>query len=240
MATFRQCFGKTYLTSSRKIYFVGCHRRLYAAYHIIFGVDFVLGKHRKIRVKAAGQNVKVSHRWTIIVTILAFVLSVFISALTLGAEELGLFTAILVLFLIVLLGIVFDIAGMAVSTASEEPFHAMAAKKISGAKEGVAIIRSAQQISSVCNDVIGDIAGIISGAMTTAIVVSISVGKTTDTTLLNLVFAGIVAALMIGGKAAGKGIAMKNNNTIVFIMGKIVYFSKRLVCFKRKNKKSKR
>ena len=190
-------------------------------------------------MRAAGQNVKVSHRWTIIVTVLAFILSVFISALTLGAEELGLFTALLVLLLIVVLGIVFDIAGMAVSTASEEPFHAMAAKKIPGAKESVKIIRSAQQFSSVCNDVIGDIAGIISGAMTTAIVVSISVGKSVNTTILNLVFAGIVAALMIGGKAAGKGIAMKNNNTIVFIMGKIVYFSKKLVCFKTKNKKSK-
>lgn len=199
-----------------------------------------MGKRHKIRVKAAGQNVKVSHRWTIIVTILAFVLSIFISALTLGAEELGLFIAILVLLLIVVLGIVFDIAGMAVSTASEEPFHAMAAKRIAGAKESIKIIRSAQQISSVCNDVIGDIAGIISGAMTTAIVVSLCAGKAYNSTLLNLVFAAVVAALMIGGKAAGKAVAMKNNNTIVFIMGKIVYFAKRLVCFKRKNKKSKR
>ena len=112
-----------------------------------------------------------------------------------------------------MLGILFDIIGMAVSTASEEPFHAMEAKKISGAKESVSIIRSAQQISSVCNDVIGDIAGIISGAMTTAIVVSICAVSKQNATLLNLIFAGVVAALMIGGKAAGKGIAIKNNNT---------------------------
>lgn len=239
MATFRQRFGKSYLTSSRKIYFADCHRRLYAAYTVC-GVDFRLGKRQKFKVKSAGQNIKVSHRWTVSVTIWAFVLSVAISALTSGAEELGLFPAIGVLLLIVVLGIAFDIAGVAVSTASEEPFHAMAARKIAGARESVAIIRSAQQISSLCNDVIGDIAGIISGAMTTAIVVTVC-GNSHDTTstMLNLVFAGIVAALMIGGKAAGKGLAMKNNNTIVFIIGKSVYYLKKIFFIGSKRKKKK-
>ena len=196
-----------------------------------------LGSRHKIKVKSAGQNVKVSHRWTIIVTILAFVLSILISALTSGAESLGIGMAVAVLVLIVLLSIVFDIIGMAVSTASEEPFHAMSAKKIPGAKESVSIIRSAQQISSMCNDVIGDIAGIISGAMTGAIVVSVCMVFAVNQTFLNLVCAGFVAAAMIGGKAAGKGFAMKNNNTIVFILGKTVYYIKKLISFNKKDKK---
>ncbi len=199
-----------------------------------------MGKRQGIKVKAAGQNVKVSHKWTLIVTVLAFFLTVTMSVLTSGAEELGLYTAIVVLFFIIMLGILFDIIGMAVSTASEEPFHAMAAKKISGAKESVSIIRSAQQISSVCNDVIGDIAGIISGAMTTAIVVSICAVSKQNATLLNLIFAGVVAALMIGGKAAGKGIAIKNNNTIVFIIGKITYYTKKLFVRKKSFKRTRK
>lgn len=208
--------------------------------YILFGVESGLDKRKGFKVKAAGQNIKVSHKWTISITIWAFVLSVTMSALTSGAERLGLVAAICVLLLIIVLGIVFDVAGMAVSTASEEPFHAMAAKRIPGAKESVTIIRSAQQISSVCNDVIGDIAGIISGAMTTAIVVSICNITNSNSTVLNLVFAGFVAALMIGGKAAGKGFAMKNNNTVVFVMGKITYFAKKLIFFKGKHKKNKR
>lgn len=196
-----------------------------------------MGKRQGIKVKSAGQNVKISHKWTVIVTVLAFFLTVTMSVLTSGAEELGLYTAIVVLFFIIMLGIMFDIIGMAVSTASEEPFHAMAAKKISGAKESVSIIRSAQQISSVCNDVIGDIAGIISGAMTTAIVVSICAVSNQNSTFLNLIFAGIVAALMIGGKAAGKGIAIKNNNTIVFIIGKIAYYAKKVIAAAKRNKR---
>ena len=88
-----------------------------------------MDRRRKLKVKSSGGNIKVSNKWTVIVTILAFVLSVSITALTEGAENLSNLVAISVLFLIVVLGILFDIIGVAVSTASEEPFHAMAAKK---------------------------------------------------------------------------------------------------------------
>lgn len=187
-----------------------------------------MGKRKGLlKVKGSGQNIKVSHKWTASVTVMAFVFTVVLSVVTSGAEGLGLTAAAAVLLLIVLLGIGFDIVGVAVSTASEEPFHAMAAKKIPGAKESVRIIRSAQQISSLCNDVIGDIAGIISGAMTAAIVVSVVALTGWGTTFWNLLLAGVVAALMIGGKAAGKGIAMKSNNTIVFLIGRLVYALKR-------------
>lgn len=201
-----------------------------------------MGKRQKLKVKSAGQNLKVSHKWTVSVTIWAFVLSVTISALTSGAEEMGLAAAVAMLCLIVFLGIIFDIAGVAVSTASEEPFHAMAAKKIPGAKESVAIIRRAAQISSLCNDVIGDIAGVISGAMTTAIVVIICSGsQSINSTVISLGFTGFVAAVMIGGKAAGKGIAMKNNNTVVFVIGKLLYYIKKIFSFgKHRKQKSSR
>ena len=242
MATSRQRFGKAYLTLSRKIYFVICHRSFYATYKFIrkTELNFQLGKRRSLKVKSAGQNIKVSHKWTVNITIWAFVLSVTFSALTSGAEGLGLPVAIGVLLLIILLGILFDIIGVAVSTASEEPFHAMAAKKIPGAKESVSIIRSAQQISSLCNDVIGDIAGIISGAMTAAIVVSIAAVTGQDATLWSLGLAGLVAALMIGGKAAGKGVAMKSNNTVVFLVGRCVYYIKRLIPWRTGNGKNKK
>jgi len=189
---------------------------------------------RKLRVKSSAENLKVNHKWTVIVTILAFVLSVAFSVLTASADEMGTVLAFVVLLLIVIMSIVFDMLGMAISTASEAPFHAMATRRIKGAKESIKIIRNAQQLSSLCNDVIGDIAGIISGAMTGAIVIGLATILNADFNLLNLLLTGLVGALMIGGKAAGKGVAMLNNNTIVFILGKIVYY----VCapFKRKKR----
>ncbi len=187
---------------------------------------------RTLKVKSSAENLKINHKWTVVVTVLAFGLSVLFSLLTSGAEQMGTVLAFIVLMFIVLLSILFDMLGMAVSTASEAPFHAMATRRIRGAKESIRIIRSAQQLSSLCNDVIGDIAGIISGAMTGAIVVGLSAMLHMNRSLLGLLLTGIVGALMIGGKAAGKGVAMLHNNTIVFILGKIVYY----VCapFKRK------
>jgi len=237
LATSRYGFGKTYLTSSRKIYFAGYHRNFYNITdnnEQKNGVERLVSKRQKIKVKSAGQNVKISHKWTTFITIGAFLLSVMFSAATLGADSMGVASAIIMLLVIVLMGIVFDVVGVAVSTASEPPFHAMAAQQISGAKESIVIIRHAQQISSFCNDVIGDIAGIVSGAMAAAIVVNMVNSGAGNATLWNLIIAGLVAALMIGGKAAGKGIAMTHNNTIVFVTGKAWHYVKKMWVFGRK------
>ena len=190
---------------------------------------------RRWKVKSAAGNVKISHKWTISITIWAFILSVGISVLTSEAEHVALPLALVMLFAIILLGILFDVLGVAVSTASETPFNAMAAKKIPGARESIEIVRHAQQISSFCNDVIGDIAGIISGAMTAAIVMSIVSTASWNSTVVSLVLTGLVAALMIGGKAAGKGLAMLHNNTIVFVLGKMFFYLK-YIFPNRKNK----
>ena len=68
-----------------------------------------------------------------------------------------------VVLIIVLIGIFFDILGIASTAADENPFHAMAAKKVYGAKLFYQIVRNADRFASFCNDVIGDISGIISG-----------------------------------------------------------------------------
>ena len=56
--------------------------------------------------------------------------------------------AFLILLMIVFIGIIFDIVGMAVATADEKPFHAMAARKVSGAKECIMLLRNAERVSS--------------------------------------------------------------------------------------------
>lgn len=181
-------------------------------------------KPKKIKVKSSESNIKVSNKWTVIVTVLAFVITVIMTILTRSSEDIGSIAALCMLILIVAIGIVFDILGVAVSTASETPFNAMAARKINGARESIAIIRKAQQISSLFNDVIGDIAGIVSGAMTAALSIGLSKILSASEQGLDLLIAGLVAAVMIGGKAAGKGFAMTHNNAIVFFMGRIAAF----------------
>ncbi len=66
--------------------------------------------------------------------------------------------------------IFFDIIGIAVTTAKEMPFHAMAANKVEEAKYAIKLVKNASQVSNFCNDVIGDISGIISGSLGATII----------------------------------------------------------------------
>ena len=112
-----------------------------------------------------------SYRWALT----AFLLAVGMSALLSFASEsvlsqAGLILALLILVLFIVLGIVFDIIGVAVTAADPKPFHSMAAHKEKGAKEALSLLRNADRVSSVCNDVVGDICGIVSGATSAVIV----------------------------------------------------------------------
>ncbi len=133
-----------------------------------------------------------------------------------------------VVFVIILIGIVFDIAGIASASAQEKPYHAMAAERVEGAKHAIYIVRNADRVASFCNDVIGDIAGIISGTASALVVVkligSVGPGEQWMTAAVTVVFSGIVSALTVGGKALGKSFAIHNSIGIVLRIGKLFYF----------------
>ena len=97
-------------------------------------------------------------RWVFTISIVAFILSMTFSYIsTTSITGLGVIPAILVLILVIFVGVIFDIVGVAVTCATEEEFHAMASKKVKGAKTAIKLIRSAPRVSNICNDVIGDI-----------------------------------------------------------------------------------
>ena len=137
------------------------------------------------------------------------------------------FVAFLILLFIVLLGILFDIVGVAVTSAEERPFHSMAAKKVPGAAECIMLLRHADRVASICNDVIGDICGVVSGAAaaTTAAEV-LAAFQWSAGTLVSLAMSALVAGLTVGGKAVGKSVAMHSCTSIVFTAGKIIYWLK--------------
>lgn len=187
-------------------------------------------RKKKFKVPRPNSNVSTSHKWTIIVTILSFILSMFFSFVTsVAMKSLTVFFAFVLLFVIIAINIVFDMVGTAVQSAEEEPFHSLAARKVAGAKESISVIRHAPQLANMCCDVIGDIAGIISGATTALIVAELVAMFELRGMLPSLILTGLVGALTIGGKAMSKGISMQNGNYIVFIVGKIMYFFKRII-----------
>ena len=145
--------------------------------------------------------------------------------------------AFLILLLIITIGIVFDIIGMAVATADEKPFHAMAARKVPGAREAIQLLRNAERVSSICNDVVGDICGVVSGAASATIAAQIlSNFDFSWPQIVSLAMSALAAGLTVGGKAVGKSIAVNSCVTIVHTVGRMVYSMNHLTKRPRKKK----
>lgn len=155
------------------------------------------------------------------IAFLSFAISLIISILS--GVSLGFGISIAILFLVTLTGIIFDIIGTAVTAATEAPFHAMAADKVKGSKQAIYLIRYADRVANICNDVVGDIAGTLSGALVAVIVFDFT-GRIRflSKDLLSSMAVALIAALTVGGKAFGKSYAIDNANQIIFGVGKIL------------------
>ena len=162
--------------------------------------------------------------WAIAVFCMAVGIS---AALSLGSQSLlsdsGLLAACIVLVLFILLGIVFDVIGVAVTAADPRPLHSMASHRERGAKEALALLRSAGRVSSVCNDVVGDICGIVSGVTAAVIVSELHVALNTRNILISVGVTAVISGLTIGGKALSKTFAIRESARVVFWVGKLLY-----------------
>jgi len=173
---------------------------------------------KKIKIPHRSNIKSVNYKWVVQVVVITFVASSTIAGLcdfVLGKANL--FFSISLLLVIILLGVLFDIVGTASAVADESPFHSMAAGKVLFANNAIFLIRNAEKVGSICNDVVGDITGIISGTFATVIVLKIV--KTHGglfSTLVYLFFAGFIAAITIGVKAIGKTFALAQSNKIIY------------------------
>jgi CBS domain containing-hemolysin-like protein len=172
-----------------------------------------------------------------------FLVTIFVSALiSLISEEVmassSIYVAFIILFIIVLIGILFDIIGVSVTSADETPFHAMAARKVPGAKESIRLLRQAEKVSSICNDVVGDICGVVSGSASATIAAQVLQHfEFSWPRLIILIMSALVAGLTVGGKAIGKTFAVNSSTNIVHSVGKLIYW---LHNFPQLGKKKKR
>lgn len=173
--------------------------------------------------KSRSKNKKNSMKWIIEITALAFLISLFFSFFSETLlPNVPVVIGILLLFIVIGLGILFDMIGLAVTTVDERPFHSMSSKGLKEARIAVLLKKNADKVSSFCNDVIGDICGIISGSAGAIIAVSISQSFNLNSFITTLVVMALIAALTIGGKALGKGTAIRRNEQIVHQFSKII------------------
>ena len=164
-------------------------------------------------------------RWAVTIFLITIFISGLISLISdevMASSSLG--VAFLILFIIIFVGIIFDIIGMAVATAEEKPFHSMAARKVPGAQEAIRLLRNAERVSSICNDVVGDICGVVSGSASATIASLILAHVELDWPRgIGLLMSALAAGLTVGGKAVGKTIAVNSATEIVHTVGKILW-----------------
>ena len=162
-------------------------------------------------------------RWIVTIFFVAVLSSSAISFLSSSImEDAGIVEAFAVLLFIVLLGIVFDVIGVAVTAADPRPFHSMAAHKVKGAKEALKLLKNASTVSSVCNDVVGDICGIVSGTTAAVIVLHLQRLTPIHALVLSVGVTALISGFTIGGKALGKNFAMRSSTKVVHFVGRVL------------------
>ena len=172
---------------------------------------------------------KSKNTWVLVVTLLAFVLSIIMSFISVTVlKNVTLSISIIVTFVFILLGITFDIIGVSATAGDEVVFHSMSARRVRGGKIGVKLIKNASKVSSICCDVVGDICGIISGSAGVTIVALIIKNTNINELLVTLLVTALISSLTIGGKALGKNISINKSNEVITIVSKILsIFSKK-------------
>ena len=182
--------------------------------------------------------------WWIKAVIISLVLSAFFSYISNLVEDSNQVIVVIVLLaFLVLMGILFDAIGVAVTSCDVTPIISMASRKVYGAKTALNLVKNSDTVSSVCNDLVGDIFSIISGACSAALVVKLTVKfneSPTVQTVISIAVSALVSAMTIGGKAFMKKIAIDNSKDFVMFVARVLaFFSKDERKIRKKNNAAK-
>lgn len=178
----------------------------------------------KIEKNKKSKTSKTDYRWTMLITMFTFIMSVALSFLLDHLlKDVNIFVGVIMLLSVILIGIIFDIIGVSVTSADQKLFHSMAANRIQEGKVAIDLIKNADKVSSFCNDVIGDMAGIISGALGASLLSKIY-AKFNDINiaLIGTLITASVAGFTVGGKSLGKSVAINKYREIIFFISKII------------------
>ena len=179
-------------------------------------------------------------RWVVTIFFVTILISGTISLLSDYIMSVsGMVVAFLILLSIILVGIIFDVIGVAVTSADEKPFHSMASTKVPGAVEAIRLLRNAERVSSICNDVVGDICGVVSGSASATIAAQVLQNfEFAWPQVVSLLMSALVAGLTVGGKAIGKTFAMNSATSIVHLVGRLIYWFNHFPdMFQKKNRR---
>ena len=182
-----------------------------------------LKKEDQKRKEKRKEKSRKNRKWIIEIFFMAFLISfVFSFVSETFIPNLPVIFGILLIALFIALGIVFDMIGVAVTASDEKPFHSMSSRKVKGANIAVLLKKNADKVGSFCNDVSGSTGALIASSCATTFGF--------NPFFTSLFVTGLIAAITIGGKAIGKGVALNQSDMILYRVAKflsIFYHPKR-------------
>jgi len=175
------------------------------------------------RRKELKHKEKVDKVWVIKIILISFVVAlVFAFVSETIIPNVNLIFGIVLLILVITLGVIFDMIGVAVTAADIVPFNSMASRKVKGAKIAIKLKQNADKVSSFCNDVFGDICGVISGSIGVIISSSLSKVININSLYISLLVTAVIASITIGAKALCKSFAINKSNIILYKSSKFI------------------
>lgn len=200
--------------------------------HFLFNMIFL--KDNKVQISKYKIIRKQKRFWVIKISFLAFLLSLLLSLFSeVILNKTNLLIAILLLFVFMILNILSDMLGLAITSCQTE---ILKTQKIDRKVylRCMSLIRNSDKVSSILCDVVGDICGILCGVSGTMIAYVIS--KCIILGGIGFFLGAIISALIAGFtvlfKAIAKNYAVKNSTRIVIKIAEILN-----ILYKTKEKK---
>lgn len=172
--------------------------------------------------KAKRHKLKV---WYIQIFFISLVLSILFAVVSeLMLMHAKLVLAIILLLFLILISVLFDIIGVAVTACNIRPLIEFKTKGVKGADKALWLVKNADKVSCICADVVGDICSILCGAAGVAISVIIvtKIDTIEHDAFMSILISSIIASLIILGKATGKSYAVNYSSKVVLKVGKFL------------------
>jgi len=167
----------------------------------------------------------VSGRYIVLVGIGSFILAIVFTFFSeyFTSRLNSIILSLVFLVFIVLINLAADVVGTAVTAASHIPFNAKASKRIRGAPQGLQLIRNADKVANLTNDMLSDITTTVGGALGISIVVQImKLDPALSQFWLNILITALIAAVIVSGKAFSKKIALSHPDDVIFFVGRVL------------------
>lgn len=176
------------------------------------------------KVKTSAIEVK-RYKWAFKMFVVSLCLSSLFSLLSQTVlSHLGVILAAATIMLFIFVSVVFDMIGIAITSADESFFKTQLENHVKGSTIAIKLKKHSEKVCSFCADVVGDICGILSGAAGACIIMSLAknISNSSVVILISTLVSSLIAGLTILFKALMKGYAIKNANKIILRLGKLL------------------